>query len=105
MSKKGDEMLVIEHKVSEKQFPVREYILLNHQGFAQHKAHNWWKERAMGEPPASVEDALERLDDIRPIKELELIQEGDFDRVDSVVFIGNIGNIEKESLESDEIPF
>jgi DNA repair protein RadD len=41
-------------------FVVREWICLDHQGPAGHKAAYWWKQR-FGEPVPSVEEALEDM--------------------------------------------
>jgi DNA repair protein RadD len=103
-SKKGDMMLVVEHACEGTKFPDREYVLLNHQGFARTKAEAWWKERAMGEPPASAQEAMTRLEDIRPIKQLNQEKKNDFWEVTEVVF-GSPNNIKQTSFEDDDIAF
>lgn len=39
-----------------------EWICLEHDGFAGKKARDWWRERALEEPPATVEEACQWLD-------------------------------------------
>lgn len=36
----------------------REFVCLEHPGYAKHIAHQWWKQRHKTEPPASIKEAL-----------------------------------------------
>lgn len=103
-SKKGDMMLVVEHECEGLEFPVREYILFDHTGFAKRKAHQWWAERAEGPAPESVADAMNSIGRIRPITGLEQEKDGDFWKVIAVEF-GAISNVVQTSFEDDDIPF
>jgi hypothetical protein len=99
-SKKGDMMLVAEHECEGMEWPVREYVLLNHKGFARRKAQAWWQDRAAGNPPETVDEALSRLHDIKPIEALLQEKDGDFWVVKEVQF--QISNVEQTKIEDDE---
>lgn len=43
----------------------KEYVCLEHEGFASKKARDWWRERADAEPPISTDVALEDVDALR----------------------------------------
>lgn len=102
-SKKGDLMFVVEHECEGLEFPVREYVLFNHIGFAKKKAHKWWAERAEGPVPESVADAINSIGRIRPITGLQQEKDGDFWRVSAVEF-APANNVEQTSFEDDKIP-
>jgi len=104
-SKKGDTMLVVEHICEGMEYPVREWVLLDHQGFGRKKAESWWKERASGTCPASCQEAMSRLDDIQSIVSLTQIKDGDFWRVESVEFGVPAIAADKTSFEDDESEF
>lgn len=58
----------------------REWICFEHDAgsFPRRKAESWWKERADGGVPATVAEALERVDDILPPGEIRVRQNGKF---------------------------
>jgi DNA repair protein RadD len=42
-----------------------EYVLLEHGGMAKHRAHEWWRQRSISEPPKTVDEALGHTSDLR----------------------------------------
>lgn len=40
----------------------KEWVCFEHEGFAAKRARDWWRERALCEPPATTADAIEFLD-------------------------------------------
>ena len=42
-----------------------EYISIEGNGYAKHKAHDWWKQRHASEPPATIEEALQLTTELR----------------------------------------
>lgn len=49
-----------------------EYVCIQHDGFAQRKAKQWWRERSAAEFPPSVEDALMAAEHIAPATHLRV---------------------------------
>lgn len=49
-----------------------EYVCIQHSGFAERKARQWWRERSVKPFPASVEDALLITDYIKPATHLRI---------------------------------
>lgn len=43
----------------------KEWVCLEHEGYASKKARDWWRERALDEPPETTAAALESLDTLR----------------------------------------
>jgi len=103
--KNGVPMLVVSHECEGMKYPVREWVLLEHEGFARKKAEDWWKHRASFDVPATCEEAMTRLNDIQSIISLTQIKDGDFWRVESVEFGVPTLNDEQTSFEDDEIVF
>lgn len=101
-SKKGDLMFVVSHETEGRKYPTREYILFEHKGYGRIKAEDWWKYRAFNQPPDTVEEALERVDDIRQVSELTVVKDNNFE---IVIYTKFADEIEKESLEDDDVPF
>jgi DNA repair protein RadD len=109
------QMLVAEYFIDGERWPTREFVCLDHDGFALKKAHDWWEERAKGSLPRCVEEAFERLSDIYPISHIDVEKEdnSNFDRVVSVVRGDVIETAipqglplpEPVSFEEDDIPF
>ncbi|MFG1340388.1 DEAD/DEAH box helicase [Xanthobacter autotrophicus] len=58
----------------------REWICFEHAdgSFPRQKAERWWKERAEGEVPVTVAEALKRADDILPPGEIRVRAQGKF---------------------------
>jgi DNA repair protein RadD len=44
---------------------VSEFVCLEHDGFARSKARKWWRDRSDMLPPATVEEALKHVDNIK----------------------------------------
>lgn len=42
-----------------------EWVCFEHKGLPLHKSHEWWRNRAEGEVPQTVKEALERLDEVK----------------------------------------
>lgn len=42
-----------------------EYLCVEHEGYAAHKARKWWKERSTSEPPKDAVDALTRINECK----------------------------------------
>ena len=55
-----------------------EYICLEHQGFAKHKAKRWWERRAGSEAPISVYEAISRTDELAMPKRIMVNEGGKF---------------------------
>jgi DNA repair protein RadD len=60
---------------------VKEFVCLEHVGFARQKAVTWWHQNAGTTPPATVADALERQAEVRIPTEVVVRKEGDWWRV------------------------
>lgn len=50
----------------------RQFICLEHQGLAAHKAREWWRQRHKAEPPATVKEALLYLSQLREPKRIRV---------------------------------
>lgn len=44
-----------------------EWICFEHEGYAKHKAHRWWRDRCKNEVPNTSVEALERINELEPI--------------------------------------
>lgn len=60
---------------------VDEWVCLEHTGYARQKASVWWSQRGMMPVPATVEEALERIDELRMPEKVKVGMEGNFFRV------------------------
>lgn len=50
-----------------------EWVCFEHEGYAKHKAHKWWRERGAGDQiPSTVDDALERTGEINSTAEIKV---------------------------------
>jgi DNA repair protein RadD len=43
----------------------REWVCFEHERFALHKAHEWWKARSWDDPPETVREAIEQVNGLR----------------------------------------
>lgn len=43
----------------------KEYVCLEHAGYAGKRARDWWRQRALDEPPETIDEALKSLDVLR----------------------------------------
>ncbi len=60
---------------------VKEWVCLEHSGFPRQKAVQWWQAYAGTTPPATVAEALDRQNEIRPPAEVVVRREGKYDRI------------------------
>jgi DNA repair protein RadD len=59
-------------------FSFREWICLEHNGYAREKACKWWRGRADTQPPNKVSEALERKAEMRRPTEIEVRKVGKY---------------------------
>jgi DNA repair protein RadD len=60
---------------------VDEWVCLEHTGYARQKAAMWWQRRGQPPVPETVDEALQRLSELRVPKEIRVGQEGRFFKV------------------------
>ena len=65
---------------------VSEWVCVEHTGYAREKAVAWWRQRADGPPPDSVDEALARAAELRRPAEAVLVREGKYHRIKRVRF-------------------
>lgn len=74
-----------------------EFICLEHEGFAKHKARDWWKLRyQMDYVPATIEEALELSSQLKPVEAIWTVQDGKYKRV---------VRAELKEFSEEEVPF
>jgi DNA repair protein RadD len=49
-----------------------EWVCFEHDGYAKHKAHEWWKERSAEEPPETSEEAKTQAPALRVPKTISV---------------------------------
>jgi DNA repair protein RadD len=49
-----------------------ELVCLEHEGFAQHRAHEWWRQRHQSEPPATTDQALAHISTLRTPRQIRV---------------------------------
>ncbi len=72
---------------------VSEWVCFEHMGFAFTKAVQWWKNHHQShktpeliDVPRTVNEALQRVDELRPVSKIYVSKDGNFDRILSVAF-------------------
>lgn len=60
---------------------VDQWICLEHTGYARQKAATWWQQRGQMPVPVTVDEALQRVSELRIPKEIRVGMEGSFFRV------------------------
>lgn len=65
-----------------------EWICFEHTGYARQKAVVWWRIRAGTETPATVDSALNRVEELREPVEISVVKDGKYDRIVSYRFVG-----------------
>lgn len=50
----------------------KEYICLEHSGYAKKRAHDWWRARHKSDPPATVNEALRKTTELRIPKKFKV---------------------------------
>jgi DNA repair protein RadD len=93
---------------------ISEWVCVQHQGFAMHKASQWWQARSESEFPTTVEQAVSWLDQGRARHPATITtkKDGRWQRIVSVEFVDEKpaaeewveGGVEF-SFGSDEVPF
>lgn len=81
-----------------------EWVCLQHTGFAQHKAHDWWRKRMDTEPPATVEEAMKYLGQIQEPTHIKVRTDQKYNEIKEYDFHNNRFG-EKHLHEDDDIPF
>jgi DNA repair protein RadD len=61
----------------------KEFICLEHQGYARRKAREWWRERSLGEkPPETTAEALTMFDFLRTPSHINVwLKKGSYDEI------------------------
>ena len=87
-----------QHLINQK--TIKEWVCIEHEGFANRKARQWWSDRSIAEFPESVEEATQLLDRgvARCPARIETVMDGKWPRVQSPQFIEEI------PLECDWLP-
>lgn len=63
-----------------------EFVCLEHVGYAQHKAHHWWKRRSNEPVPISSQQALENSDSLMKPKQILVDESGKYDDIKQHIF-------------------
>lgn len=64
-----------------------EYVCLEHEGYARMKAEAWWRQMTgREEVPQHVEEAMDWIDWVKPVRAIKVEPDGKFDRVVGYVF-------------------
>lgn len=83
-----------------------EFVCLQHQGFAGHKARQWWRERSQFTPPATVEEALKRLQELDTPTHVRVWLNAKHPQVMAADFTGNaFGTTQNSGLPEKNLPF
>lgn len=77
--KDGVSSLRVEYLIGAK--VIKEFVCLEHKGFARQKAVQWWHHAAGTTPPNTVQEALDRAAEVRVPEEAVIRKEGEFWRV------------------------
>jgi len=59
----------------------KEWVCLEHGGYASKKARDWWRDRALDEPPETVAEAMQSLDILRPPSHIRVWLKPKYDEV------------------------
>lgn len=76
----GIDSLRVEY-VSGLRVVAREWVCLEHTGYALEKAYSWWRNRAGDRPPSSIATALERCRDLAKPVEIDVDETGKFPEI------------------------
>ncbi|UAB76983.1 DEAD/DEAH box helicase [Erythrobacter sp. SCSIO 43205] len=64
----------------------REWVCLEHEGYARQKAEGWWLRRAGAPVPTTVAEAIERAGEVAEPSAIRVKREGKYDRVTAYQF-------------------
>ena len=82
---------------------VREWICIEHEGYARRKAEKWWQERARPgyeECPETIEDAVYAAPDaLRTVTKIFVKKENGFDRILSYHYVSEAQQVEWDEME------
>lgn len=81
---KGIPMLKVSYFCGLRRFS--EFVCLEHNGYAQHKAKHWWKRRSKVEAPSTAQQALEHSSTLTQPKEILVNEGGKFDTIKDMRF-------------------
>lgn len=94
---------------------LSEWVCLEHPGFAGKKAARWWTgHRGLPPIPATIDDALQRTEELRAPDAIEVVADGEFDRVHRSLYRGNDEprpdreqqqQAEQPAIDYDDVPF
>lgn len=111
VSKKGIPMLVVTYTSGfMSMHTFKEYVLVEHEGYAKQKAISWWRKRTNEPMPNTAEDAL-NVKLLEP-SQITIVKDGKYDRVQSHVLPelltpeqSRLQQLETSQYICDEIPF
>jgi len=63
-----------------------EYVCLQHNGYAKHKAHHWWMRRSQEDPPETAQEALELSPLLIRPKSILVDESGKYDNIKEMRF-------------------
>ena len=82
---------------------IKEYVCLEHDGYARQKSHKWWRYRAnAGDPPDTVDEALERMSECRKPSALSVNESGKYPEIVTHIY-GAIGNEQSRPEAGDRV--
>jgi DNA repair protein RadD len=70
----------------------KEYLCLEHAGYAGKRARDWWRDRALDEPPETVAEALESLDVLRQPSHIRVWLKPKYDEIIACCYNGEFAN-------------
>lgn len=84
---------------------IREWVCLEHNGYPKHKAHTWWRRRAVGiAVPLTTAEAMEFVDDLMVPTHIKVQVKKSYDEVIDYDYTGSaFGNIQAQEV-NDEGP-
>lgn len=65
---------------------LSEWVCFEHEGFARRKACQWWLNRAEPPAPTTVEQAMERIGEVKKPKAVEVVRDGKYVRVTRAIW-------------------
>lgn len=66
---------------------ISEWICLEHEGYAGQKARRWWNNRSEFDlPPAIIDEALERVGELRKPLQIKVNKKGKYDEITKYLF-------------------